>query len=323
VWHFQLVHHGLWDYDPPAAPALVNAVVDGVERRLVVQVTKQGFAYVFDRVTGEPIWPIVELPVPPSTVPGEVASPAQPFPTRPPPFERQGVTMADLIDFTPQLRAEAAAILARFEASSLFSPPTLGGTLNNPGWFGGANWFGVAADPETGMLYVPSRTSPISVQLSPPANPASDFRYTRGSGPSANGPQRLPLLKPPYSRLTAIDLETGELAWQIPLGDGPRARLIEEFGIADPGPLGGATFTGPLATETLLFIGVSGARDGSATAPPALLVLDKATGRQVHAIELPAEPGGTPMTYMVDGRQFIVVAVGSTDDAALVALAVD
>jgi quinoprotein glucose dehydrogenase len=130
-------------------------------------------------------------------------------------------------------------------------------------------------------------------------------------------------LKPPYSRLTAIDLETGELAWQIPLGDGPRARLIEEFGIADPGPLGGATFTGPLATETLLFIGVSGARDGSATAPPALLVLDKATGRQVHAIELPAEPGGTPMTYMVDGRQFIVVAVGSTDDAALVALAVN
>ena len=323
VWHFQLVHHGLWDYDPPAAPALVNAVIDGVERRLVVQVTKQGFAFVFDRVTGAPIWPIVELPVPQSNVAGEVSSPTQPFPTRPPPFEQQGVTMDDLIDFTPELRAEAAAILARFESSSLYSPPSLKGTLQMPGWGGGANWYGASADPETGMLYIPSRTAPISVQLVELPEARSDLGYTRGpGGPTANGPQRLPLVKPPYARLTAIDLTTGELAWQIPLGDGPRGRLIE-MGVPDPGPLGGGSFTGPLLTRTLLFIGVSGARDGSPSAAPALLALDKTTGERVHAIELPLDASGTPMTYEIGGRQYIVVAVGSSDDAGLVALTVD
>jgi len=321
VWHFQMVHHGLWDYDPPAAPALVDAVVDGVPRRLVVQITKQGFAYVFDRVTGEPIWPIVEVPVPQSTVPGERTSPTQPFPTRPAPFERQGITFDDLIDFTPELKAEAAAILAEFEYSALFSPPSLKGTLNLPGWFGGPNWQGAAADPETGLLYVPSRTSPISVRLVEPDPTRSDFRYIRGQARPASGPQGFPLVKPPYLRLTAIDLKTGEHAWQVPLGDGPRGRLIE-MGVPDPGPLGGGNFTGPLLTETLLFIGHAGTRDGAAGGP-ALLALDKATGALVHTIELPLEANGTPMTYAVDGRQYIVVGVGSTDDAGLVALALD
>jgi quinoprotein glucose dehydrogenase len=321
VWHFQMVHHGLWDYDLPAAPTLMNTVIDGVERRLVIQVTKQGFAFVFDRVTGEPIWPIVELPVPQSTVAGEVTSPTQPFPTRPAPYERQGITMDDLIDFTPELRAEAAQTLAGVDYSGLYAPPTLRGVFALPGWFGGANWHGASADPETGLLYVPSHSSPIMIQLVEPNPERSDFRYVRGGGRQATGPQRLPLIKPPYARLTAIDLKTGEHAWQIPLGDGPRQRLID-MGVPDPGPLGGQPYTGPLLTETLLFIGHGGPRNGN-EASPALLVLDKATGRTIEEIELPAEPTGTPMTYMVGDRQFIAVAVNGEDGAGLVGLALD
>ncbi|MDH3207024.1 MAG: PQQ-binding-like beta-propeller repeat protein, partial [Gemmatimonadota bacterium] len=321
VWHFQMVHHGLWDYDLPAAPTLMNAVIGGVERRLVVQITKQGFAFVFDRVTGEPIWPIVELPVPQSDVPGEVTSPTQPFPTRPAPYERQGIAMDDLIDFTPELRAEAAEILAGVDHSGLYSPPTLRGVFALPGWFGGANWHGAAADPETGFLYVPSHTSPIMIQLVEPNPERSNFRYVRGGGRAATGPQRLPLVKPPYARLTAIDLKTGEHAWQVPLGDGPRRRIIE-MGVPDPGPLGGQPYTGPLLTETLLFIGHAGPRNGT-EASPALLVLDKATGRTIQEIELPAPPTGTPMTYMVGGRQYIAVAVNGEQGAGLVAVALD
>ena len=323
VWHFQVVHHGLWDYDLPAAPALVDAVVEGEERRLAVQITKQGFVFVFDRVTGEPIWPIVEMPVPQSTVPGEQTSATQPFPTRPAPFERQGVTMDDLIDFTPELKAQAAEILAQVDPSGLYAPPSLRGVFANPGWFGGANWQGASADPETGVLYLPSNTGPIMIQIVE-ANPErSDFRFVRGGGRAARGPQGLPLTKPPYSRITAIDLKTGDHLWQVPLGDGPRQRLID-MGVPDPGPLGGGSHTGPLLTEELLFIGHAGARDGlGVDAPPALLALDKATGETVHTIELPLGASGTPMTYMIDDRQFIVVAVGSNEDAGLVALALD
>ena len=318
VWHFQLVHHGVWDYDIPAAPTLIDITVDGRPIKAVAQVTKQGFVYVFDRVTGEPVWPIEERPVPPSTVPGETLSPTQPFPTRPAPFERQGFSIDELIDFTPELRAEAVALLENSEYGGLFHPPSEKGTLNLPGWAGGANWQGAAVDPASGFLYVPSRTSPINVRLSVADSARSDFRYMRGRGGSARGPQRLPLVKPPYARLTAIDLNTGDHVWQIPLGDGIRARVIE-MGIPDPGPLGGGAFTGPLLTETLLFIGHGGARDGAAGGP-ALLALDKATGRTIHAIELPSAATGTPMTYMADGRQYIVVAFGRSDETGLIAL---
>jgi quinoprotein glucose dehydrogenase len=319
VWHFQLVHHGVWDYDIPAAPTLIDISVDGRPIKALAQVTKQGFVYVFDRVTGEPVWPIEERPVPASTVPGERLSPTQPFPTKPAAFERQGITIDDLIDFTPELRSEAEALLQNSEYGGLFHPPSEKGTLNLPGWGGGANWYGAAVDPASGVMYVPSRTSPINVQLSE-ANPErSDFRYMRGRGGSSGGPQRLPLVKPPYARLTAIDLNTGDHVWQAPLGDGIRARVIA-MGVEDPGPLGGGSFTGPLVTETLLFIGHGGARDG-APGGPALLAMEKETGRTIHAIELPSTPTGTPMTYMADGRQYIVIAFGRGTESGLVALA--
>ncbi len=320
VWHYQVVHHGLWDYDLPAAPTLMDIVVDGRPVKALAQITKQGFVFVLDRATGEPVWPIVERPVPPSNVPGEKASPTQPFPTKPAPFESQGVGPADLIDYTPELRAEAEAILYESDFGPLYTPPTLRGTLNNPGWFGGANWFGASADPRTGILYVPSRTNPIKVQLVE-ADPArSDFRYMRGGDMSARGPRGLPLVKGPHLRVTAINLNSGEHVWQVPLGDGIRQRLIG-MGIPDPGPQGGGAFTGPLLTETLLFVGHAGARNGRDTAPPALLAIDKATGRTLGEIELPDIPNGTPMTYMVGGRQMIVVAVGAGTNAGLVAVA--
>jgi quinoprotein glucose dehydrogenase len=321
VWHYQLVHHGLWDYDLPAAPTLIDVTVDGRRVPAVAQVTKQGFVFVLDRATGQPVWPIEERPVPQSTVPGEKSSPTQPFPTRPAPFERQGLTLDDLIDYTPELRAEAEALIADVVYGPLYTPPSLEGTINQPGWFGGANWFGAAADPETGMLYVPSRTSQIMVQLVEADSARSDFRYMRGGQQNVRGPQSFPLVKGPHLRMTAIDLNTGEHAWQVPLGDGVRQRVIG-LGLPDPGPQGGGAFTGPLLTRSLLFVGHAGARDGG-EAPPALLALDKATGRTLHAIELPDAPNGTPMTYEAGGRQYIVVAYGGGQESGLVALAVE
>jgi len=320
AWHFQLVHHGLWDYDLPAAPSLIDVTVAGRRIRALAQVTKQGFVYVFDRATGEPVWPIEERPVAQSTVPGERTSPTQPFPTRPAPFERQGVSVDDLIDYTPALRSAAEAILAGVDYGGLYHPPSLRGTINLPGWFGGANWQGAALDPETGWMYVPSRTGPIRVTLVE-APAGSDFRYVRGGSQSAAGPQGFPLFKGPHARLTAIDLRTGEHAWQIPLGDGVRQRVID-LGAPDPGPQGGGSYTGPLLTRTLLFIGHDGRRAG-AEGGPALLALDKATGATLHAIELPDTPNGTPLTYVAGGRQHIVVAYGGGGDAGLVGLALD
>ena len=307
VWHFQMVHHGLWDYDLPAAPTLVDITVDGRDLKAVAQISKQGFTYVFDRVTGEPVWPIEERPVAQSSVPGEQSSPTQPFPTKPPAFDRQGVSVDDLIDFTPELRAEAEEILSRFEHGDLFHPPSEQGTIQMPGWSGGGNWYGAGFDPDTGYLYVPSRTSPIVVTLAKGDPERSDFNYRRGGPRSVPGPQGLPLVKPPYVRLTAIDLSTGEHAWQVALGDGPRQRLIE-IGVPDPGPLGGGTYTGPVVTKTLLFLGLSENRQSGQG--PVLNAFDKATGEIVHAVDLPATLTGTPMTYMAGGTQYIVAAFG-------------
>ena len=342
VWHFQFVHHGVWDYDATAAPVLVDIEVDGQPIAAVAVVTKQAYTYVFDRVTGEPVWPIEERPAPPSMVPGERLSPTQPHPTKPPPFDRQGVSIDDLIDFTPELRAEAVEILDEFTWGPLYEPITAAGdgkrgTILMPGQIGGANWHGAAADPETGWLYVPSRTQPGVVQLAPPDPATSDFRYRRTGSGGLRGPRGLPLWKPPYVRLSAFDLNTGTRAWMTPLGDGPRQEVID-MGMPDPGPLGGGSYTGPLLTKTLLFLGFRGRRDSpdlafrrAADGPlapalsetPFLLAFDKATGETLHAVELDVAPTGTPMTYLQDGRQLIVLAYGTANDAGLVALALD
>jgi quinoprotein glucose dehydrogenase len=227
----------------------------------------------------------------------------------------------EVIDFSPALRAEALRILDGLDHGPLFQPPSERGAIAMPGWQGGANWQGAGIDPETGYLYVPSRTAPITIQVVPGDPARSDFRYTRGGTTSAAGPDGLPLVQPPYARLTAIDMNTGDHAWQVPLGDGIRARLVG-MGIPDPGPVGGGTFTGPLVTRSFLFLGHTGPREGEIDGA-ALLAVDKATGQVVRVIPLPASPQGTPMTYTVGGRQYIVVAVGTGDTSALVALAID
>ena len=320
VWHFQTVHHGVWDYDLPGAPVLCDITVDGKPIKAVAQITKTGFTFVFDRLSGKPVWPIEERPVPQSTVPGERLSPTQPFPTKPAPYEMQGSTEENLIDFTPELREEAKKILATYDHGPLFTPPTEKGTLNMPGWAGGANWWGAAFDPETHLFYIPSISSPISVQLIAPDAARSNLNYIRGGGAfgaPVEGPRGLPLFKPPYGRITAIDLNTGDHAWMIPHGDGARVKISEVAG-KDVGPLGSGG-GGPILTKTLLFVGQgAGGRGGRARGGANVIrAFDKASGKVIAEIDLPSPPSGTPMTYLIGGKQYIVVG---TNDGKLVAL---
>ena len=229
VWYFQAVHHGLWDYDFPAAPTLVDVTVDGREIKAVAITSKQAHTYVFDRVTGEPVWPIEERPVPAGDVPGEWYAPTQPFPTKPPAYDQQGVSVDDLIDFTPELRAEALAMLDDYVWGPFFTPPSLiddrpggtQGTLVVPGLVGGTDWNGAGVDPETGILYVPSVHSGTVVGLSRSEHPRSDVDWVMRGARHIPGPQGLPLFKPPYGRLVAIDLNRGEILWTAANGDGP------------------------------------------------------------------------------------------------------
>jgi quinoprotein glucose dehydrogenase len=316
VWHFQGVHHGLWDYDFPAAPVLGDITVDGRRIAAVAQVSKQGFVYVFDRKTGTPVWPIEERPVPQTNVPGEQTSPTQPFPTKPPAFDRQGFTDDDVIDFTPELKARALEILKPYVRGPLFTPPSEQGTIQLPGNGGGANWTGAAFDPETSMLYVPSATNPFLVQLIKPDPARSNLQYRRGTAalPTIDG---LRLAKPPYGRLTAYDLNKGTIAWQVPVGDGPRNHpLIKHLNL---GPLGSGRGS-VLLTKTLLFVGLRGGdRVGDTPEPPMLRALDKATGQTLWSGELPVGPVASPMTYLHQGRQYVVAAVGGGIQAELVA----
>jgi quinoprotein glucose dehydrogenase len=260
--------------------------------------------------------------VPQSTVAGELTSQTQPFPTKPAPFERQGATEDNLIDFTPELRAEALKILNQFDHGPLFTPPTERGAVNLPGWGGGANWWGTAFDPQTGIMYIPSFTAPIVVKLVKPDPNRSNFNYVRsgaGLGAWLEGPRGLPLFKPPYGRITAINLNTGDHVWQIPHGDGIRQKVNEMLGNGkDVGPLG-AGGGGPLLTRTLLFVGQGAAGRGGSLGGGGNVfrAFDKATGRVIAEIPLPARPDGTPITYMVNGKQYIVV---STSDGRMVAL---
>ena len=331
IWHFQGVHHGLWDYDFPSAPVLADITVNGRRINAVAQVSKQGFLYVFDRRTGEPVWPIEERPVPQSTVPGEQTSPTQPFPTKPPAFERQGFVENDVIDFTPELRTQALEILQQFDRGPIFTPPSLRGALQMPGNAGGASWGGAALDPATGMLYVPSITSPIVDQLVPQDAARGNLRYRRNGMVNLPTLDGLPLYKPPYSRVTAYDLNTGTIAWQVPLGNGPRAHpLLKDL---NPGPLGNGARGNPLVTSTLLFVSQMGGGINPANArpvggrpltslppePPKVRAFDKKTGELVWEAQLPFGPAGTPMTYMYRGKQYLVMAIGGGLQAEIVA----
>ena len=323
VWHFQAVHHGIWDYDFPAAPNLLDINVDGRPIKAVAIVSKQGFTYVFDRVTGQPVWPIEERPVPPSTVPGEKASATQPFPTKPPAFDQQGITTDDLIDFTPELRQEALQILNQYRYGPLFLPGSMEGdgkkgTIQMPGSVGGANWTGAAVDPETGVLYVPSVQSPINLAIVPVNPDRSNARFVRRGYEHVAGPLGLPLFKPPYGRMTAIDLNRGEHAWVQPNGEGPRDHpALEHLNLpwlVQPGR------ASPLVTKSLLFIG-EGIPGGGMRVPPGgggkkFRAYDKMTGEVVWEIELPAGTTGAPMTYLAGGKQYILVATGGGDQPA-------
>lgn len=313
-WHFQAVNHGLWDYDLPAAPNLVDIEVDGETIKAVAQISKQAFVYVLDRETGEPVWPIEERPVPQSDVPGEQSAATQPFPTRPPPFDLQGISDETLIDFTPELRAQALEAIEELEYGPLYTPPSRRGTINLPGWGGGGGWQGAAVDPQSAVMYVPSGTSPIVVELVEPDPDESDFRFVRGGRTSVSGPEGLPLTKPPYGRITAIDLNSGEHLWQVPHGEGIRERIME-LGIEDPGPVGSPSRTGPLLTPELLFVGQ---HDQGRSL---LRAYDKATGEVLHELVLPSVPSATPMTYRVGGRQYIALTLGGGPDARMAAYA--
>jgi quinoprotein glucose dehydrogenase len=288
-------------------------MVDGKPIKAVAQVSKQGFVYVFDRLTGVPVWPIEDRPVPQSRVTGEFSSATQPFPTRPAPFEPQGISDATLIDFTPELRAQALELIKNIDYGPLYTPPSERGVIIFPGYSGGATWTGAAADPETGILYIPSFSVPRFVRLRKPEQGESDFGYIRDRSFSVSGPQGLPLIKPPYARITAINLNTGDHEWMIPHGEGIRQQLIN-MGIPDPGPVGSFGRNGPLLTRSLLYVAqLDGAR-------PVFRSYDKATGIVVSELDLPLPPMGTPMSYMVDGKQFIVMAMGAGPDTRLVAL---
>lgn len=328
VWHYQLVHHPIWDYDIPCAPILVDLTVGGRKIAAVAQPTKQGFVYVFDRKTGEPVWPIEERPVEQGTVPREWYSPTQPFPTRPPAFERQGFLEDFVVDFTPEIKAEALAIVAKYKIGPLFTPPIVRGENGKDGLLfipNGANWPGGSVDPETGMLYVYSHTMVrVLSMVNDPAR--SDMAYVSAGGASDDGGGGLsvdgiPIVKPPWGRITAIDLNKGDIAWQVAHGETPDAirnhPALKGLTIPRTGRPGGAGGSsggiGTLVTKTLLISG-----EGGTVAMPGggrgamLRAYDKRTGVEVGAVPMPGAQTGNPMTYMHGGKQYIVVASSSS-----------
>jgi quinoprotein glucose dehydrogenase len=348
VWHLQAVHHGIWDYDFNAPPTLIDITVNGRRIKAIAEVSKQAFVYVLDRATGEPVWPIEERPVPKGDVPGEWYAPTQPFPTKPPAYDQQGVTVDDLIDFTPELRQEAFAILKQYRYGPLFTPPSVAGgpaktkgTVQMPGAAGGSNWTGAAADPEAGVLYVTSVHTPFIAEMingqdaeaargNSPTGPSAKFvewatrRGAAVTGPWLEGPRGLPIFKPPYGRLVAIDLNQGDIRWTAANGNGPRDHpAIRHLNLP---PLGQGGRVSPLVTKTMVFLG-EGGNSAVVALPPwgggkMFRAFDKATGRVLWEMELPAGATGAPMSYMFNGKQYIVVATGWKETAGeLVALA--
>ena len=320
-WHFQLIHHALWDYDPPAAPVLFDIKNDHEIFKGVAQVTKQGFVYVFDRITGRPVWPIVEQPVPQSDVMGEETSPTQPFPTKPKAFERQGVRENDLIDFTPELRAEALKIIRKVNYGPLFSPPSFKGTISLPGWRGGASWSGAAFSPITNMLYIPSITDPHLIVLN---KPFWSKVFQRDADKAVLlGPRGLPLFKPPYGRITAINMESGENVWMRPIGRGPKNHPALAKVDLPKEDLGWARRIHVLVTPSILFAAQDGPMEVISTVnsrktpiysgnndDPRLRALDPKTGKVLAEVPIPGNAFGAPMTYVLGHRQYIVIPYG-------------
>ncbi len=334
-WHYQLVHHGIWDMDIPCAPMLVDITVDGRAIKALAQPTKQNFLYVFDRVTGQPVWPIVEKPVEQSTTPGEKTSATQPFPTKPPAYDRQGAAPDDLIDFTPALRAEAVKITSRYKFGPLFTPPVVSksggplGTLVMGPFGGGSNWPGGSFDPETHILYVYSQRTMNSMGLVQPKPGTSDMAWILGKPADATGApppllvQGMPIIKPPYGQISAIDLDQGDILWQVAHGETPdHVRNNPALkGVAIP-RTGRQGVIGVLTTKTLVIAGESGVFTMPSGQKGAMLrAYDKKTGKEMGAVAMPAGQTGSPMTYMLNGRQYIVVAVGGNIPAELVAFA--
>ena len=321
VWHFQTVHHDIWDWDLPSAPILTDITVDGRQIKALVQPTKQSYMFVLDRQTGEPVWPIEEVPVERGDVPGEWYSPTQPIPTKPPPVDRVEFGIEDLIDFTPELRAQAEEIVSRYKIGSLYTPPTVAvadgllGMIQVPNSTGGVNWPGGSFDPETGMLYIYTKTQIGTLGLiNDPER--SDMDFIRGTPEGVSREDRstsilgLPIIKPPWGRITAVDLNQGDIAWQIPHGEAPdniqNHAALEGF---DMGRTGWPGRVGTLVTKTLLIAGDSGFHTTDGGDQGAMLrAYDKATGEEVGAVYMEAPQTGSPMTYSVDGTQYIVVA---------------
>lgn len=337
-WHFQTVHHGLWDYDLAAPPVLATVRRGDRAQDVVAVAGKTGFVYVFDRVTGVPVWPIEERPVPASDVPGEAAHPTQPFPTRPAPFVRQGFSENDIIDFTPGIRDSVRKALEGVRFGPIFTPPSLTGTVVMPGWIGGAGWGGAAYDPETQSLFVKGNNKPIVLKLTPPgppndtidaaligvrlhharpapgAAPPEAGRFDRLAARARLGPTPLPISKPPYGTVTAIDLATGDHRWQATVGNWPELENHPSLRAVRLPLLGSEGASGPLVTRGgLLFI------SGGSTS---LHALDTGTGAELWEASIGGLGTANPMTYRTgNGRQFIVVASTGRRGAELLAFA--
>ncbi|PYR52790.1 MAG: quinoprotein glucose dehydrogenase [Acidobacteria bacterium] len=369
-WHFQFVHHGIWDWDMANPPIIADITVNGRAIKAIIQPTKQSWLYVFDRASGQPVWPIVERPVPKGDVPGEWYAPTQPFVTKPPAYDRQGVTIDDLIDFTPELRAQAVEFVKKYKIGPLFTPPVMSkaegpiGTLMLPSAGGGSNWAGGSYDPEAHRLYIYSQTTPSSLGLVP-APPNNDFGLVagnaaaaaaraagagrgdasqgapagRGAAPSAGGGppapgvvpspataaaaaaegalggglnvQGLPLIKPPYGRITAFDMDKGEIAWQVAHGETPdnirNHPALKGLNIPRTGQIG---VIGTLVTRTLVIAGERQVTTTSQGRGAMLRAYNKTNGQEVGAVFMPSQQTGSPMTYMLNGKQYIVLAVG-------------
>jgi len=335
VWHFQMIHHDLWEYDNSSPPILGDITVNDRTIKAVMQANKNGFVYVFDRTNGEPVWPIIETPVPQSIVEGEATSATQPIPTKPPAFDRQGIALDDLIDFTPALRNQALELVDKFTLGPLYTPPSPWieggnqGTLTLPNTWGAGNWNTGAFDPETGMYFAVSYTKTDNLGIAPTTSDSATMTHTIAQGsPNAPAIQGIPLVKPPYGRVTALNMNTGELEWSVANGDGPRDHpLLRDL---DLPPLGIPNRPAPLVTKSFLFVGEgsdavigtvpggSGAYDGPATGydeswrwGTLFRAYDKSSGNTVFEIDLSAGTTGAPMTYMHEGKQYIVVAVSS------------